>query len=581
MKKKLIAVISVLMGLCIAISLFASCKETEDEPDTVNFTGLNLNAVGTTTLPATLTLPAVGNVSLQLQVSPQGDNLPDNMAFVWSVTKNDIPTADATITNGLFVTAVAGAYKVRVSSTVGTVMHSAEAQITVNPDTQLSFTGINLTVNNAAPPAILPMPASGPATMQFTATATGLNLPNTVNYVWSVEKDGAVTSDATIASGLFSTTVLGEYTVKVSATIESVTRNAQATILVTDPNAVIFTGITISGATLPATLPLPQNDDPATLQLTASAQGQNLPADNTITFVWTVEKGGAATDDATVTNGLFSSLVVGAYTVKVSATIDGETKEASASITVSAAQETMAQLIERVEQSDNETVLKSIAVQFALRQAKSAMPINTEARRAALSDAYWTAFDEYPSADYTIIIDALGPIWAGWHVGDNNPNSTSFNNFRFPVTAVFRNSDGVIVDILYKLPTGTLIFSDTPNNNTGFYDGAANASGPDAWSEFWLNWTTTRDQVNTYLDIMHHFIGMTAQTVSTFTDVPRRGQPPGGGALNDNEYRGMFYAQQTTFLRSGATETSENFTSSLVVASQQFLQTPQGQALLG
>ncbi|MCL2062672.1 MAG: hypothetical protein FWH03_08650 [Firmicutes bacterium] len=576
MKKKLIALISVVITLIIGVSLFAACKEDDTPTSSANFTGVTLSAENTA-LPASLTLPAEGPVSLRLIPEAQGENLPGTVAFLWSIEKGGVQTSDANIVNSIFVSQVAGVYMVGVSATIGTVTHSAQGVITVVSNAPPFFTRIDIT----GVPATLPMPSSGPASVQLTATAVGTNLPASIAFAWTVQKEGGATIDATIADGLFSADKFGEYTVTVSATVGTVSRTAQAVITVTDPNAVILNSITLTAdSSLPAMLSL-ADADPAVLQLTASAAGQNLPAD--IVYTWTVEKHNALTQDATITDGLFSSSIVGTYTVKASATVEGQTRQGTAVISVANTNETMSALISRVEQSDNETVKKSIAVQFALRQAKAQQ--GSEERRAALSDAYWTAFTEYPESAYTIIT-ATGPIWASHHVGDFNPNSSAFNNFRFPATAVFRNSDGAIVDIFYNLPTGPFVVTNSPNNNTHFYDDSG------APLNYWTAWTTAHQghmgRPGTYLDVLHHFIyngtnNMTAQNVRTFTNIPGRRSQTNltGGANNNNHFDGMFYAQQTVFVLSGATESSSNFTSSLVVASQQFMQTPQGQALLG
>ncbi|MCL2797868.1 MAG: hypothetical protein FWD58_07435 [Firmicutes bacterium] len=71
-----------------------------------------------------------------------------------------------------------------------------------------------------------------------------------------------------------------------------------------------------------------------TLQLTAEAKGSNLPAKFDV--AWSVEKGIAATTDATVSeSGLFSTSVAGIYTVKASVTVGQTSKTGQAQIAVS------------------------------------------------------------------------------------------------------------------------------------------------------------------------------------------------------------------------------------------------------
>jgi len=184
---------------------------------------------------APLTLPASGGpVTLQLTVKASGSNLPDNPPIAWSVEKGGAATTDATVSeNGLFSASVAGSYTVKASYTLESVTKTGQVTIAVSPygNGQTPSSGLTgVTVSGAK---TLYLPESGPATLQLSAVPAGTNLPSDIAFTWSVEKDGAATTDATVSkAGSFSSQVAGTYTVKASATVDGVTQTGQVTVAV-------------------------------------------------------------------------------------------------------------------------------------------------------------------------------------------------------------------------------------------------------------------------------------------------------------------------------------------------------------
>jgi len=297
---------------------------------------------------------------------------------------------------------------------------------------------------------------------------------------------------------------------------------------------------------------LPASGAAVTAEFSAAAQGTGLPSG--ITFSWSVQKGGVATGDATVSaTGGFSSAVVGVYTVKATAEVNGETKSGEATFTVKAYvlfPETLAEAITHVEDAVKtaESVKKSIVVAYALREAKKTSA--GAAQLEALKDAYLQASAGYEGADFSVV-NSPGVYWAYAYV------ISQWSWARYPISVAFSNVSGKIVDIVFALPD-TPNWQNNSNNNTGVTQ--------DGSGEYYRNWTTptlpNSQSPNTYLDIMHHFVGMDAKAASAITRGPNT--------------TGVIY-QGAPVMRTGATETARNVAAGIVDCADRFIKSPEGQ----
>ena len=323
-KRKFGTILLSLAALVAVLFSTAACKTDSDDDE--------LNSV--TISPSKATINAKGEASLYANVDKKGSGTPD---YKWEITsggdyatlKNE--TSSTCVVTGKNTTASAQSVTVKCTVTFASTTKEAEATVTVS----------------AAKAGLESVSIAGSAEIESTANTELTATPTftiegaapTVTYTWEITagSDYAELSESTTGTvtltGKNTDTVEHEVTVKVTATYDGTTKDATTTVKILAAGQVVenkVTSVTVSAG----------KDSIAcngSTTLTATAEYSGNPE---ITYTWEITAGSeyaelseSKTGTATLT-GKNTDTVEHEVTVKVTATSDGTTKEATKTVKI-------------------------------------------------------------------------------------------------------------------------------------------------------------------------------------------------------------------------------------------------------
>ena len=323
-KRKFGTILLSLAALFAVLFSTAACKTDSDDDE--------LNSV--TISPSEATINANGQASLYANVDKKGSGTP---VYKWEITsggeyatlKNE--TYSTCVVTGKNTTASAQSVNVKCTVTFASTTKYAEATVTVS----------------AAKAGLESVSIAGSAEIESTANTELTATPTftiegaapTVTYTWTISagSEYAELSESTTGTvtltGKNTDTAEHEVTVKVTATYDGTIKEATTTVKILAAGQVVenkITSVTVSAG----------KDSIAcngSTTLTATAEYSGTP---TITYTWTISSGGdyaklseSTTGTATLT-GKNTDTAEHEVTVKVTATSDGTTKEATTTVKI-------------------------------------------------------------------------------------------------------------------------------------------------------------------------------------------------------------------------------------------------------
>ncbi len=278
---------------------------------------------------STITLTSVGGFSgtatFATAVSPGGPSLSLNPP---SVTLPPAGLATSILTVNASLSALPGAYNIRINATIGSIVQAASLVVNV--------LGKDFTISSS--PASLTVPAGSAATSTITLqssnnfsgdiTLTANSSPSGLDQAFSVTPlrlDAGATAKSTLTVSSPSGTTAGNYTELVTATNGTLTHLSSLSISVVDygitgsPGSITITQGS-SGTSIVTLTSL--NGFDGTISLTSSSSSRNLVSSVSPSTVTLVAKGSstAMLTISTTNNGLYGSATApGNYNVTVTA----------------------------------------------------------------------------------------------------------------------------------------------------------------------------------------------------------------------------------------------------------------------
>ena len=323
-KRKFGTILLSLAALFAVLFSTAACKTDSDDDE--------LNSV--TISPSKATINAKGEASLYANVDKKGSGTPD---YKWEITsggdyatlKNE--TSSTCVVTGKNTTASAQSVTVKCTVTFASTTKEAEATVTVS----------------AAKAGLESVSIAGSAEIESTANTELTATPTftiegaapTVTYTWEITagSDYAELSESTTGTvtltGKNTDTVEHEVTVKVTATYDGTTKDATTTVKILAAGQVVenkVTSVTVSAG----------KDSIAcngSTTLTATAEYSGNPE---ITYTWEITAGSdyaklsASTTETVTLTAKNTDTEEHEVTVKVTATSDGTTKEATKTVKI-------------------------------------------------------------------------------------------------------------------------------------------------------------------------------------------------------------------------------------------------------
>ena len=327
-KRKFGTILLSLAALFAVLFSTAACKTDSDDDE--------LNSV--TISPSKATINANGQASLYANVDKKGSGTP---VYKWEITSGgdyatlEKATYSTCVVTGKNTTASTQSVTVKCTVTFASTTKEAEATVTV------SAAKAGLESVSIACSAEIGSTANTELTATPAFTIEGVS--PTVTYTWEITDGGeyaelseSATETVTL-KGKNTDTVEHEVTVKVTATYDGTTKEATKTVKILAAGQVVenkVTSVTVSAGK-------DSIDCDGSTTLTAKAEYSGNPE---ITYTWEITAGSdyaelseSTTGTVTLT-GKNTDTVEHEVTVKVTATYDGITKEATTTVKILAAE---------------------------------------------------------------------------------------------------------------------------------------------------------------------------------------------------------------------------------------------------